>query len=133
MEPELVVHPQESGVEFLLGDSHGQAAILSAIMVSADPEGFSTANSPCINRPAHITEYFLLKRGFAVWLNSTCFKPFTSQLLSCEEGFPVNDGRVCTLSIVLLTLPVIPDLTGGQSFCGIGFLPERISNIPFIG
>ena len=29
-----------------------------------------------------------------VWLDGASFKPFASQLLSGEEGIPVNDGRV---------------------------------------
>lgn len=133
MEAELVVHPEEGGADLLLGDPPGGAGFFAAVVAVAHPKHLAAADSLPVQRPALAAEYHALHWGVPSWPVTLVFVPFTLQFLDGLEGAPVDDGRMGGLGIVLLPLPVVFHLLGGEGVGGVGFLPEGVPDIPLVG
>lgn len=132
METELVVHPEKGGVDFLLGDPPGGADIFAAVMAVTDPEGLAVPDLLPVQCPALTAEYRALQRGTPALPGTLLFAPSALQLLDGLEGNTVDDGRVGGLRVILLPLPVVFHLLGGEGVGGIGFLPEGVPDVPFV-
>lgn len=133
MEPELVVYPEEGGVDLLLGDPPGGADILAAVVAVAHPKHLVATDSLPVQGPALAAEYHALHWGVPSWPVTLMFVPFTLQFLDGLEGVSVDDGRVGGLRVMLLPLPVVFYLTGGEGVGGVGFLPEGVPDVPLVG
>ena len=96
MQLQLVVEPQERGVDLPFGDLGDGAVVFSVIVIPAFPVGYPSAALFSEQGTAGAAVDHLVKRVFP--LNAMADHLFADsfQLLHRLKGCPVDDGQVCT-------------------------------------
>lgn len=130
MEPELVIHPQEGGVDLILCDLLHRTVVLALVILSADPVGFLIADGTPERCTAGATGNFEKQRITLPFRHDD--RPAVQQFFHRIEGFAVDDRRVALRQIILLSFSVVDFFLIGKRICGVSFLKQCVPNIPFI-
>ena len=132
MESELVVHPHKGGVDLALRYPAYRAIRCLAVMLSAYPQGKPIfCLLPRKNGAAFPANDFL-RQGIFYKRIGDALCSFFHQGLYSFKGFSFNDGRMGTLCVVLIGIPLVELALIGECICGKGFLAEGVTNVFFI-
>lgn len=133
MQLQLVVEPQERGVNFSFWDLGDRAVVLAAVVIPALPVGDPSAALFPEQSTAGAAVDPLVKRVFLSDAMAEHFFADSFQLLHRLKGCPVDDGRVRTRRIILFPFAVVFEPLHRKGVGGVSLLPEGIPNVLFIG
>ena len=131
VEPELVVHPCEGGVNCFLRDRpHGAGGGVSQVIPAAPDGGTLPGSSPVEGLSASLAVHFPGQRVDAVRAVPALLFPLPESL-NLLKGLPADDGGMGALDVDLVHLAVIDLLREGKAGF-IGFLAERVADVFFV-
>ena len=93
VEPQLVVHPKEGGVDLIFCDLLHRTVVLALVMLSAYPVGLLVADGTPERCTAGTTGDFERQRVTLPFRHDD--RPAVQQFFHCIEGFAVDDRGSC--------------------------------------